>query len=430
MRIYANILNGGHMKEIKRNIYLNRLIDRKENGLIKVITGIRRCGKSYLLDPIFKNYLLSIGIDENHIIKIDLESNKNKGLHDPEELTKYVEDKIKDDKTYYLLLDEVQHVLNFEGVLNGFLHIRNLDIYVTGSNSKFLSSDIITEFRGRGDEVRVFPLSFSEFASSFNGDKYEAWNEYLLYGGMPYILSMKNVEQKSQYLKGLFNNTYINDIIEKNRLQKTEELETIINILSSSIGSLTNPLKIAKTFESNGIKGISPNTIGTYIHYLLDAFLISKAERYDIKGKKYISTPSKYYFVDTGLRNARLNFRQIEETHLMENIIYNELLMRGYNVDVGMVEYNTKDTNGKSIRKQLEVDFVCNLGNKRYYIQSAFAIPDLEKMKQESNSLVRIDDSFKKYIIVASNTPLWRTEDGITIMNVQEFLLNPNSLDL
>ena len=417
------------MKEIKRDIYLNKLIERKENDMIKVITGIRRCGKSYLLFKLYYDYLLSVGVDKSRIIKIELDSEEYEELTDAKKLGAYVREQIKDSGMYYVFLDEVQFVEGFERVLNGLNRISNLDIYVTGSNSKFLSTDILTEFRGRGDEVRVYPLSFSEFVSAFEGDKEEAWNEYFTYGGLPLILSRRTDEQKSKYLNDLFEKVYFADIIERNSLQKDNVLEALVNILASSVGSLTNPTNIANTFESNGIKGVSDKTISLYINYLLEAFLINKAERYDIKGKKYISTPSKYYFSDVGLRNARLNFRQQEENHIMENIIYNELLVRGFNVDVGIVEHNVSE-NGKNIRKQLEVDFVCNQGSKRYYIQSAFAIPDEKKMNQEKNSLIRIGDSFKKIIVVKDNIKLWRTEEGFLVIGIQEFLLNQNSLDL
>lgn len=417
------------MEEIKRDLYLNRLIERKENDMIKVITGIRRCGKSYLLFKLYYEYLLSIGVDKSRIIKIELDSEEYEDLTDAKKLGAYIREKIKDNDMYYVFLDEVQFVDGFEKVLNGLNRISNLDIYVTGSNSKFLSTDILTEFRGRGDEVRVYPLNFSEFVSGFKGSVDEAWNEYFTYGGLPLILSRRTDEQKSKYLNDLFEKVYFADIIERNNLQKDNVLEAIVNILASSVGSLTNPTNIANTFESNGIKGVSDKTISLYINYLMEAFLINKAERYDIKGKKYISTPSKYYFSDVGLRNARLNFRQQEENHIMENIIYNELLVRGFNVDVGIVEHNVTE-DGKNIRKQLEVDFVCNQGSKRYYIQSAFAIPDEQKMEQEKNSLVRIGDSFKKIIVVKDNIKLWRTEDGILVIGIQEFLLNPNSLDL
>ena len=418
------------MKEIKRDLYLKKLIDRKENDLIKIITGIRRCGKSYLLDPIFKRYLTENGVDEEHIIKLELDSIENKEYRNPNKLYEYVMKKITDDRMYYILLDEIQKVEDFESVLNSFLRKKNLDVYITGSNSKFLSSDIVTEFRGRGDEIRVFPLSFSEFFEAYEGDKRDAFNEYITYGGMPYILSRKTEEAKSTYLNNLFENTYINDIVERNHIQKDDKLNSIINMIASSIGSLTNPNKIENTFKSNNISDITIPTINNYLNYLIDAFLINKAERFDIRGKKYISTPSKYYFTDVGLRNARLNFRQQEETHLMENVIYNELLVRGYNVDVGVVEINEENKEGKKIRKQIEVDFVCNQGSKRYYVQSAFAIPDKEKMRQEQRPFNYIQDSFKKIIVVRENIKLWRNEEGTVIMGIEEFLLNKNSLDL
>lgn len=418
------------MEIIKRDVYLNKLIERRENELIKIITGIRRCGKSYLLDPIFKNYLLASGVEEDHIIKLELDSIENKEYTEPKNLYKYVMDKIKDEKMYYILLDEIQKVTDFESVLNSFLRKRNLDVYVTGSNSKFLSSDVVTEFRGRGDEIRVFPLSYSEFKGAYQGDERNAFNEYMTYGGMPYILSRKTEEAKSSYLNDLFQNTYLNDIVERNNIQKDGKLDAIVNMVASSIGSLTNPNKIKDTFKSNNINDITVPTINNYLNYLEDAFLINKAERFDIRGKKYISTPSKYYFSDVGLRNARLNFRQQEETHLMENIIYNELLVRGYNVDVGVVEINEEDKNGKKIRKQIEVDFVCNQGSKRYYVQSAFAIPDKEKMEQEQRPFNYIQDSFKKIIVVRDNIKLWRNDEGTVIMGIEEFLLNKDSLNL
>ena len=413
------------MKEIERNLYLNKIINRRENGLIKIITGIRRCGKSYLLDPLFKNYLLADGVKEDHIIKLELDRVENEKYRDSKALNEYIRSLIKDKDMYYVILDEIQLVKGFEFVLNGLLYEKNIDVYVTGSNSKFLSSDIITEFRGRGDQIKVNPLSFAEFLSAFNGDKYEAWNEYVTYGGMPLILSKKNDEEKSQYLKELFEQTYIKDIVERNNIQRIDILDSLINMLASSVGSLTNPQKLFDTFKSNGEKELSLNTINSYIADIEDSFIVNKSTRYDIKGKKYIQTPQKYYFSDIGLRNARLNFRQQEENHLMENIIYNELLIRGYNVDVGVVEVREE---GK--RKQLEVDFVCNLGNKRYYIQSALNLDTKEKTIQESRSLNNIGDSFKKIIIVKDNIKLWRTDDGIVIMGIQEFLLNKDSLDL
>ena len=416
--------------EIARDLYLTKLKNKKNNKLIKIITGLRRSGKSYLLDPMFKNSLLADGVKEDHIIKVDLDSIENRELTtDGLNLYKYIMNKIKDDNMYYILLDEIQKVKDFESVLNSFLRKNNLDVYVTGSNSKFLSTDIITEFRGRGDEIRIYPLSYSEFYNAYE-DKKRALKDYMTYGGMPYILYLKTTEEKSEYLNNLFNNTYLNDIVERNKIQREDILESIINMLSSSVGSLTNPKKLYDTFISNGYTEINRTTINSYINYLQDAFLINKAERYDIKGKKYITTPSKYYFTDIGLRNARLNFRQQEEDHLMENIIYNELLVRGYNVDVGVIEKYEKDSTGKTIRKQLEVDFICNQASKRYYIQSAFAIPNKEKMEQEQKSLVNINDNFKKIIIVKDDINLWRNEQGILIISLEEFLLNPNSLDL
>lgn len=412
-------------KIIERNGYLNKLIARKENGLIKILTGIRRCGKSYLLNNIFYNHLIESGVKEDHIIKLALDREDNIIYHNPKLLNEYILSNIKDKDMYYILLDEIQLVEGFEFVLNGLLYERNVDVYVTGSNSKFLSSDIITEFRGRGDEIRIFPLSFGEFYNAYEGDKHEAWNEYVTYGGMPLILKQRTDEQKSKYLIGLYELTYKKDIIDRNNIDKADILDTLINILSSSVGSLTNPQKIYNTFISNGITDISKNTVTSYMDYLLDSFLIEKAERYDVKGKKYIQTPQKYYFADIGLRNAKLNFRQQEENHLMENIIYNELLIRGYNVDVGVVEIREGGA-----RKQLEVDFVCNQGNKRYYIQSALNLDTPEKTLQESKSLNNIGDSFKKIIVVKDNIKLWRNEDGILIIGIQEFLLNKDSLDL
>lgn len=412
-------------KIIKRDIYLNKLINRKENGLIKIVTGIRRCGKSYLLNELFVNHLKESGVQDDHIIKLALDREENKQYHDSKLLNEYIFSNIKDKEMYYVILDEIQLVEGFEFVLNGLLYENNIDVYVTGSNSKFLSSDIITEFRGRGDQVRVYPLSFSEFASAFDGDKYEAWNEYVTYGGLPLILSKKTDEEKSRYLKEEFEKTYIKDIIERNNIQRVDVLDSIVNMLASAVGSLTNPQKIYDTFRSNGEKELSLNTVNSYIRNIEDSFIVNKSNRYDIKGKKYIQTPQKYYFTDIGLRNARLNFRQQEENHLMENIIYNELLLRGYNVDVGVVEIREM-----SQRKQLEVDFVCNQGNKRYYVQVALNLDTQEKTQQESKSLNNIGDSFKKIIVVKDNIKLWRNEDGILIIGIQEFLLNKDSLDL
>ena len=412
-------------KIIERNVYLNKLINRKENGLIKVITGIRRCGKSFLLNELFVKHLIESGVKYDHIIKIALDREENKKYHDSKLLNEYILSNIKDDKMHYVILDEIQLVKGFEFVLNGLLYENNIDVYVTGSNSKFLSSDIITEFRGRGDQVRVYPLSFSEFVSAYDGDKYEAWNEYVTYGGLPLILTKKTDEEKSQYLKEEFEKTYIKDIIERNNIQRVDTLDSIVNMLASAVGSLTNPQKIYDTFKSNGERELSLNTVNSYIRNIEDSFIVNKSNRYDIKGKKYIQTPQKYYFTDIGLRNARLNFRQQEENHLMENIIYNELLLRGYNVDVGVVEIREK-----SQRKQLEVDFVCNQGNKRYYVQVALNLDTEEKTQQESKSLNDIGDSFKKIIVVKDNIKLWRNEDGILIIGIQEFLLNKDSLDL
>ena len=413
------------MDEIKRDSYLKKLIDRKEDGLVKIITGIRRSGKSYLLDPIYKNYLLKTGVKEDHIIKIDLDERRNEKYLNPDILDEYIRDSIKDQEMYYILLDEIQKVEDFESVLNGFLHIPNIDIYVTGSNSKFLSSDIKTEFRGRSDEIRVLPLSFSEFSAAFEGTTDEAWEEYKTYGGLPRILYQKTHEQKSQYLKDLFERTYLADIIERHNVQRKDVLDVLVNMLASSVGSLTNPKKIVDSFASNAIKDASINTITTYLGYLTDAFLIEKAERYDVKGKRYISTPSKYYFSDIGLRNARLNFRQQEETHIMENIIYNELIYRGYDVDVGVVEIRDGEN-----RKQTEIDFVCNFADKRYYIQSALSLPTREKTLQEERPLMNTNDNFRKLIVVKDDIKTWTTEEGITVVGLKEFLLNPNSLML
>lgn len=412
-------------KIIERNLYLNKLINKKENGLIKIVTGIRRCGKSYLLNELFVNHLKETGVKEDHIIKLALDREENKKYHDSKLLNEYIHSKIKDNEMHYIILDEIQLAKDFEFVLNSLLYENNIDVYVTGSNSKFLSSDIITEFRGRGDQVRVYPLSFAEFTSAFEGDKYEAWNEYITYGGLPLILSMKTDEEKSQYLKEEFEKTYIKDIIERNNIQRIDALDSIVNMLASAVGSLTNPQKLYDTFRSNGEKELSLTTINSYIKNIEDSFIVNKSNRYDIKGKKYIQTPQKYYFTDIGLRNARLNFRQQEENHLMENIIYNELLLRGYNVDVGVVEVREE-----SQRKQLEVDFVCNQGSKRYYVQVALNLDTPEKTLQETKSLNNIGDSFKKIIVVKDNIKLWRNDMGILIIGIQEFLLNKDSLDL
>lgn len=418
------------MKEIKRDMYLNKLIDKKGNGLIKIITGIRRCGKSYLLDPLFKNHLIATGIKKDHIIKIEFDRKENKKYLNPDILDEYIHSCIKDKNKYYILLDEIQLVPDFESVLNGFMYEKNLDVYVTGSNSKFLSSDIITEFRGRGDEIKVYPLSFSEFYSVYKGDKQEALEEYMNYGGLPNILAFKTPLEKKNYLINLFETTYIKDIVERNKIQRNDVLDNTINILASSIGSLTNPSNIANTFVSNGLKDVSYNTINSYLNALLDSFLINKAERYDIKGKTYISTPSKYYFTDIGLRNARLNFRNQEENHILENIIYNELLVRGYNVDVGVIETFEKNKNNKTVRKNLEIDFVCNEISKRYYIRFCLGLDTREKTLQEEKPLLNTQDEFKKVIIVKDGLSNWHTEEGILVINIKDFLLNPNSLDL
>ena len=415
--------------EIKRDDYLKKLIAKKHNGLIKVVTGIRRCGKSYLLFTLYKNHLMNNGTDQDHIIEIAFDSFKNKKYRDPHVLYPFIEHQIKDDGMYYILLDEVQLLSDFESVLNGLIRIRNVDVYVTGSNAKFLSKDIITEFRGRGDEVHMYPLSFAEFMSVYPNSKYDGWNEYMLYGGLPSILTYTEEEQKISFLKMLFDETYIQDIIGRNNIRNQDELEDLLNIISSAIGSLTNPKRLSDTFRSVKQKVISPVTVKKYLDYLCDAFLIDNALRYDIRGRKYINTPLKYYFTDVGLRNARLNFRQLEETHTMENIIFNELKIRGYNVDVGLVICNEKNAYGNSVKKQLEIDFVCNKGSRRCYIQSAFAIPDREKLEQEEGSLIRISDSFKK-IIIAKNTISPRfTESGTLIINIFDFLLNENSLE-
>lgn len=416
--------------EIKREKYLNDLVNRMHNGMIKVITGIRRCGKSYLLFKIFKKYLLEQGVPESHMIEIELDQRKNRKYRDPDVILDYIESMIKDYEQYYIMLDEVQMLDEFEEVLNSLLHIQNADIYVTGSSSKFLSKDVITEFRGRGDEVHIYPLTFKEFMEAFDGDIYHGWAEYVVYGGLPLTVTMKTEEQKIHYLTNLFQETYLKDIIERHQIEKTQELEDLTNILASAVGSLTNPPKIEATFKSSIQSNISLNTIRQYIEYLEDAFIISKANRYNVKGRKYIGTPLKYYFEDVGLRNARLGFRQIEETHLMENIIYNELRKRGYSVDVGVVEKRKNSADGKTERIRLEIDFVANLGSRRYYIQSAFGMPTEEKRLQEKAPLVQVKDSFKKIIVVKDVVNVTRDEEGITTMSVYDFLLKENSLEL
>ena len=414
--------------EIKRNRYLNTLISKKHNGLIKVITGMRRCGKSYLLFTLFKEHLLSDGIDENHIIEIAFDAFENKKYRDPDVLYPYLKKQIKDDAMYYVLLDEVQLLGEFESILNSLIRMKNVDVYVTGSNARFLSKDVITEFRGRGDEVHMYPLSFAEFMSVYPGTKQDGWNEYMLYGGIPPVLEFTTPDQKIAFLKSLFEETYISDIVGRHNIRNKAELEELLNILSSAIGSLTNPQKLSATFQTVKKKKISNSTIKRYIDYLCDSFLIDSAIRYDVKGRKYIDTPVKYYFTDMGLRNARLNFRQIEETHSMENIIFNELKMRGFNVDVGVIMQYETNEKGTNIRKQLEIDFVCNQGSKRYYIQSAYAIPDQAKMEQEQRSLMLTGDFFKRMIITKDTPAPYYNESGVLIMNVYDFLLNENSL--
>lgn len=416
--------------EIKRTIHLNRIIARKGNGMIKVITGMRRCGKSYLLFTLFYNYLKEQGVDDGHIIKVDLEDRRNASLRDPDALLHHIDSKMTDSRPYYILLDEVQFVREFEDVLNSYLKIPNADVYVTGSNAKFLSKDIITEFRGRGDEVHICPLSFEEFASVKEGSQESLLMEYLTYGGLPQVATMAEPQQKVEYLKNLFIHTYIRDIKERYDIQKDDDLEELISLIASNIGSLTNPTKLENSFKSVKRSTFSKDTIKIYLDLLQDAFLIEKSTRYDIKGKKYIDTPSKYYFTDLGLRNARLNFRQTEFTHLMENAVYNELRLRGLSVDVGQIPILTSGEDGKRRRSTLEVDFVCNQGYKRYYIQSAYALPTEEKKQQELNSLLKINDSFPKIVIVGTPTPTYQSEEGITIMNVYDFLMNAESLNV
>ena len=415
--------------EIKRDSYLEQLKIRKDNGMIKIITGIRRCGKSFLLFVLFKKYLLESGVDHDHIIEIALDGIENEELRDPKKCYRYIKDAMKDEQKYYLLLDEVQFMPRFEKVLNSLLRIGNIDVYVTGSNSKFLSSDIVTEFRGRGDEIRIYPLSFAEFYAVFDGDFDDAWEEYMIYGGLPQVVKFSVERQKAEYLKNIFNNVYIKDVVERNRIQNVDEINTLVDILASVIGAPTNPTKISNTFKSERGINYSNKTISNHIDYLAEAFLISKAERYDIKGRKYVGANRKYYFSDIGLRNARLNFRQQEPTHIMENIVYNELLIRGYNVDVGIVDVFAKSSEGKKVHKQLEVDFVVNQGSQRYYIQVAYDMTSEEKQTQELNSLRNIPDSFKKLVIVNGTKKPWRNEEGFVIMGMKYFLLNADSLE-
>lgn len=418
------------MKHIERRKYLDELVSLRNNGMIKIITGMRRCGKSYLLFEIFTSYLESNGIAPDHIIKVDLEDYKNRAMRNPDNLYAYVESRITDGDMYYILLDEVQMLDQFEDVLNGFLRIRNTDVYVTGSNAKFLSKDIITEFRGRGFEVKMYPLSFSEYMSVYPGTVQAGLNEYMLYGGLPQILSYQTEEQKVRFLKALFDETYLKDIKERYEIRKDDDLEELINIMASGIGALTNPNKLANTFQSEKKSPLSSDTVKNYIDHLCDSFLIEKSTRYDIKGKRYINSPYKYYFMDLGLRNARINFRQSEKSHLMENMVYNELRIRGFNVDVGVVPVVRRGEDGKQHRSSLEVDFVCNLGSRRYYIQSAYRMESDEKIRQERASLLRVDDSFKKIIVIGEESPVTRDEAGITTISIYDFLLKENALEL
>ena len=427
---------------IRRDRYLERLISKQNNGMIKVITGIRRCGKSYLLFNLFYDHLLASGIPEDNIICIALDDVENEAYRDPYRLYSYIKERVQDNREhYYVLIDEAQYAISKEemknpdepiglyGVLNSLLRKSNVDVYITGSNSKFLSSDVMTEFRGRGDEIHISPLSFSEFYPASGQEKSDAWRDYLYYGGLPHILAESGGEAKSRYLEKLNKEIYLRDMCERYGIRDEESMLILMKVIASAIGSLSNAQKISDTFRSSGNKVITMPTISSYLKYLQESFVVEKAERYDIKGRKYISTPSKYYYSDLGLRNALLNFRQFEETHLMENAIYNELIYRGYSVDVGVVETRV-DEGGKKVRKQLEVDFVVNQFNKRYYIQSAFLISDREKYEQEQAPLVKIPDSFKKIVVVGNHSPIWRNEKGITFMGIYDFLLNENSLDL
>lgn len=417
------------MQEIRRDFYLNKLIKKDGNGLIKVITGIRRCGKSYLLGNIFYNYLLENN-SKDHIVYIALDIKENEELRDGNKFIEYIYSLIKDTNKYYLLIDEVQLMSDFVSVLNSFLYKRNIEVYVTGSNAKLLSRDVVTEFRGRGDVIHVYPLSFKEYMTIYDGDNYEGYDSYSIYGGLPLTLSFDSDNEKSRYLKELFEETYLNDIIERNKIQNKDELDELLNVISSSMGSLTNPYKLANTFNSEKKLNLSDKTISKYIEYFIDAFIINKAERYDIKGRKYINTPYKYYFEDIGLRNARLNFRQLDDGHTMENIIYIELLRREYNVDIGVVELNEKDVNGKNIKPQYEVDFICNQGSKKIYIQSAYEMKSDLKEQQERKSLLNINDSFKKIIIINGYSKPRIDDNGIITMGVLYFLLNEDSLDI
>lgn len=419
------------MDIIRRDLHLQRIIDSKHNGMIKVVTGIRRCGKSYLLRTLFRNHLLESGVKEDHIIVLDMEDRRNKKLRDPDLLLEYIDSKLSDDDMYYIILDEVQLVVEFEDVLNSYLSVKNADVYVTGSNSRFLSKDVITEFRGRGDEIRISPLSFSEFLSAKVGmDKIDALKEYLTYGGLPYVCTLDNERKKIEHLSGIFEKTYLTDIKERYHIRGDESIGQLVDVMASSIGGLTNPSKIENTFRSVAGVNMNRNTIKQYLEILEESMILTKSVRYDVKGRHYIDTPHKYYFEDLGLRNARIGFRQTEETHLMENLIYNELRLRGWIVDVGVVTYNTRSTEGVSQRVQLEVDFVCNRGSQRVYVQSAYRLPTQEKRDQEVASLLRIDDSFRKVVITADLVRPHHDDNGILWLNIFDFLLDTDSLDL
>lgn len=415
---------------IERPLYLKQLIALRHNGLIKIVTGIRRCGKSFLLSTLYAGWLKEHGVTDDHIIDINLEDRRNKELRDPDNLLAFIDSKIKDDDMHYIMIDEIQLVPEFEDVLNSYLNMSNADVYVTGSNARFLSSNVRTEFAGRGDEIRLHPLSFSEFNSVMGDDKTLNLREYMVYGGMPQVVLRKTEKEKFEVLKALFQRTYIRDIVERYNIKNTDVLDELLNIVASSIGGLTNPTKLCNTFDSVRHEKVNRMTITSYLSYLCESFLIEKSSQYDIKGKRYIDSPYKYYFSDCGLRNARLNFRQIEFTHLLENIIYNELLIRGFNVDIGVVSKQVRTDEGKRVRRSYEVDFVCNQGSRRYYIQSAYRMVNEEKVRQEENSLRSIDDSFKKIIILGEPTPVIRNEYGITIISIYDFLLNENSLEL
>lgn len=415
---------------IQRPLYLQRLISRRHNGMIKIVTGVRRCGKSFLLSTLYAGWLKEQGVENDHIITINLEDRRNKKLRDPDALLEYIDSNLTNDAVHYIMIDEIQHVNEFEDVLNSYLNMPNADVYVTGSNARFLSKDVITTFRGRGDEVKLYPLSFSEVFPYMDLLKDRALTTYMLYGGLPQVVQKSLEEEKNEYLKGLFIHTYIKDIKERYGIKNTEMLDELLNILASDIGALTNPTKLTNTFESVKHTKVNRMTLTSYLEYICDSFLMEKASRYDVKGKRYIDSPYKYYFVDCGLRNALLNFRQTEPSHLMENVIYNELRVRGFNVDVGVVPVQLRKEDGSRERKQFEVDFVCNMGSKRYYIQSSYRMPDEEKMKQEEASLRNIDDSFRKIIIVGEDIPVLRNEAGITTIGIYDFLLNENSLDL